>query len=71
MECTWVRIIIDDTIVFEGQIEPGELLQYEATSTANLRASNGIGIIVTVNGVQLGKLGDRQEVIDETWQTTN
>ncbi|MBP7998343.1 MAG: helix-turn-helix domain-containing protein [Chloroflexi bacterium] len=71
VERTWVRITIDDTIVFEGQIEPGELLQYEATSTANLRASNGIGIIVTVNGVQLGKLGDRQEVIDETWQTTN
>ena len=71
VERTWIRVTIDGAIVFEGQTAPGELYQYEANETANLRASNGIGIVVTVNGVQLGKLGDRQEVIDETLQTTN
>ena len=71
VERTWMRVTIDGNIVFEGQTAPGELYQYEANETANVRASNGIGIVVTVNGVQLGKLGDRQEVIDESWQTTN
>lgn len=71
VERTWLRLTVDGNIVFEGQALPGELYQYEANDVANLRASNGIGIVVTVNGVQLGKLGGRQEVIDETWQTTN
>jgi hypothetical protein len=71
VERTWLRLTVDGTVVFEGQALPGELYEYEATDVANLRASNAIGIVVTVNGVQLGKLGGRQEVIDETWQTTN
>ena len=71
VERTWMRVTIDGNILFEGQAAPGELHQFEATDTANLRLSNGIGVVVTINGVQLGKLGDRQEVIDETWQATN
>ncbi len=71
VERTWMRITVDETVVFEGWANPGELYQYEATSSANFRTGNAIGVVVTINGVQLGKLGGRQEIVDETWETTN
>ena len=71
VERTWMRITIDAVVVFEGWANPGELYQYDANAAATVRTGNAIGIVVSINGVQLGRMGGRQEVGEETWQTTN
>jgi len=70
-ERTWMRITIDDEIVFEGLAKKGdEPYEWTATEEATLLTGNAIGIFVTVNEIPLGKLGGRGEVVEETWETT-
>ena len=70
-ERTWMRVTIDGEIVFEDQVtqEDGPF-EWEAESEASLLTGNAAGIFVTINDTQLGKLGGRGEVVDESWQTT-
>ena len=71
-ERTWMRVTIDGEIVFEDQVtqEDGPF-EWEAESEASLLTGNAAGIFVTINETQLGKLGGRGEVADESWQTTS
>ncbi|MGH2536983.1 MAG: helix-turn-helix domain-containing protein [Candidatus Promineifilaceae bacterium] len=70
-ERTWMQVTIDGEIVFEGQARSGEgPFEWEAQDEAQLKAGNAIAIFVTINDVQLGKLGGRAEVLDEIWVTT-
>jgi len=70
-ERTWMRVTIDGEVVFEGLARRGdEPYQWEAQEEAQLLTGNAIGIFVTVNGIELGKLGGRGEVVDEIWTTT-
>ncbi len=70
-ERTWMQVTIDDEIVFEGLARRGdEPYLWEAQDSARLLGGNAIGIFVTVNDVELGKLGGRGDVVDETWTTT-
>ena len=70
-ERTWMRVTIDGEVVFEGLARKGdEPYVWEALQEAQLLTGNAIGIFVTINDVPLGKLGDRGEVVDETWTTT-
>ena len=70
-ERTWMRVTIDDEVVFEGLAREGDgPFEWEATERAQLLTGNAIGIFVTINDVELGRLGDRAQVVDETWTTT-
>lgn len=70
-ERTWMRVTIDDEVVFEGLARKGDgPYQWEAEQQAQLLTGNAIGIVVTINDVELGRLGGRGEVVDETWTTT-
>ena len=70
-ERTWMQVTIDGEVVCEGLGRQGdEPYEWEAQESAHLLAGNGIGLFVTVNDVELGKLGGRGEVLDETWTTT-
>jgi cytoskeletal protein RodZ len=70
-ERTWMRVTIDGEVVFEGLARKGdEPYIWEALQEAQLLTGNAIGVFVTINEVPLGKLGDRGEVVDETWTTT-
>lgn len=70
-ERTWMRITIDGEIVFEGLARKGDgPYEWLAEEEAQLLTGNAIGIFVTLNDIELGKLGGRGEVIDETWSTT-
>ena len=70
-ERTWMRITVDDEIVFEGLAKKGdEPYEWTAEQEAQLLTGNAIGIFVTINEVPLGKLGGRGEVIEEIWETT-
>jgi len=70
-ERTWMQVTIDEEVVFEGLARRGdEPYEFEAQDSARLLAGNAIGLFVTVNDVELGKLGGRGDVVDETWTTT-
>jgi hypothetical protein len=61
---SWVRIIVDGQVAFEGQAEPGMVLRYEGLQSIRVLAGNGAGLIVTYNGLQIGPLGERGEVVE-------
>lgn len=63
----WLVIETDGEQVFEGQVEPGELLHYEAEERIDLRAGNGAGLVVTYNGQDIGALGGRGEVVERSF----
>ncbi len=71
-ERSWMRVTIDDEVVFQGIAKSGDPpYEYEAQDSAILLTGNGIGIFVTINDVPLGRLGGRGEVVEETWLTTS
>ena len=67
IERAWLQVTVDD------QEQPGELLEAEeerewkAKTKIYLVCGNAGGILVTVNGEELGTLGERAEVVERTW----
>lgn len=71
-ERTWLEVTIDGDVVFSGIAKKGDPpLEYEAENEAKVVAGNGIAVFVTIGNVQLGRLGDRGQNVEETWKTTN
>lgn len=70
-ERTWLRVTIDDEIVFEGQAMRGDgPFQWDAQESARVLTGNAVGVIVNINGIEWGRMGNRGDVADETWTTT-
>lgn len=70
-ERTWMQVTVDDEVVFEGLARRGDdPYEWEAQQGVTLLTGNANGIFVTINEVELGKLGGRGEVVEETWNTT-
>jgi cytoskeleton protein RodZ len=70
-ERSWMRVTVDGEVVFEGLARRGdEPYQWEGQQSVTLLTGNGNGIFVTINETELGKLGGRGEVVEETWTTT-
>jgi cytoskeletal protein RodZ len=71
-ERTWLKVTIDGEDVYQGLARRDEgPFEWEAQQEATLRTGNAIGIFVTINEVQLGRLGGRGEVVEQTWTTTS
>lgn len=56
-ENSWVRVQTDGNTVFEGIMRAGEKLVFEAQRRVLIRAGNPPDVLVTVNGLQQGPLG--------------
>lgn len=69
-ERTWLRVIVDDITVYEGQARRGDAFNWVAQDSLALLSGNGAGLFVTINGQEIGRLGERGQVIDELWLTT-
>lgn len=54
---SWVRVQTDGNTVFEGIMRAGEKLAFQAQRRVIVRAGNPPDVIVTVNGLQQGALG--------------
>ena len=67
IERTWLQVTLD------GQEQPGELLEadqereWQANDSIYMICGNAGGIEVTVNGQELGTLGQRAQVVEKTW----
>ncbi len=67
-ERSWVQILADDKKVFEGILEAGEKPNWVGEKRVAIRAGNGGGIEVFVNGQSMGLMGEAGQVIDQVWE---
>jgi cytoskeletal protein RodZ len=70
-ERTWVRVTIDGEVVLEDQVTQDDSpFEWEASTEAQLLTGNAAGVFVTINDVEIGRLGGRGEVAEQHWATT-
>lgn len=67
-ERSWVQILADDQKIFEGTLEAGETPNWVGEKRVAIRAGNGGGIEVFVNGQSMGLMGEAGQVIDQVWE---
>jgi cytoskeletal protein RodZ len=71
-ERTWIEVTIDGDIVFSGIAVRGDPpYEWEAQEEAKVVTGNAVGVFVTINDIQLGRMGERGENKEEVWQATN
>lgn len=67
---TWFELIVDDERVLDGLHAAGTEYEFSAARNASINTGSGADLFVTINGYELGPLGNRQEVVQKTWTTT-
>jgi hypothetical protein len=63
----WVRVIVDGEVAHEGTLESGIVKEYQAEQSLTIRTGNGGGVSLTLNGEDLGPMGNVGQVIERTW----
>jgi len=67
IERSWMLITTDDKVDFQGILGAGEERTWQASHSVGFRCGNAGGVAITINGQELGVLGDRGQVVDQTW----
>lgn len=67
-QSSWVQILADDVKVFEGILQPGDTESWSGERRVAIRAGNGGGVEVIVNGVSRGLMGAEGQVVDQIWE---
>lgn len=70
VERAFVRIAVDDEVVFEGRIPPFETQQYEAVEKIEILSGNAAALRITYNGRDLGLMGNVGEVANHVYTVT-
>lgn len=67
---TWLEVTVDGEPAFRGLIEAGTNWSWFAQDSIAMHVGNAGGVLVTVNGQELGPLGEQDEVVDIefTWE---
>jgi len=65
---SWVQILADDEQLFEGILQPGQNPSWSGQRRVAIRAGNGGGVEVIVNGVNRGLMGAEGQVVDQIWE---
>lgn len=63
----WLQISVDGQDLPGEMFETGEEKEWQAEDTIYLICGNAGGVEVTVNGEELGVLGERAEVVEKMW----
>ena len=66
-EDTWLRVTLDGETAFEGILKSGDQASWVADREIVLRTGNAGGSIASVNGADLGLLGESGEVLNFIW----
>lgn len=64
---SWMRVIVDGVKEVEGEQPEGTSLTFSAEESITVRIGDAGVVNVTVNGEDRGTLGDRSEVVDQTF----
>jgi transcriptional regulator with XRE-family HTH domain len=68
---TWLEVTVDGEQAFRGLIEAGTNWSWFAEDSIAMHVGNAGGVLVTLNGQELGPLGGRDEVVDIEWTWDN
>ena len=64
---TWLEVTVDGEQAFRGLIEAGTNWSWFAEDIVTMHVGNAGGVLVTINGQELGLLGEPDEVADIEW----
>lgn len=67
VERAWLQVTLDGQDQLSGILEAGETREWTARDTIYLICGNAGGVNVTVNGEDLGLLGERAQVVEKMW----
>jgi hypothetical protein len=67
---TFMRVIVDGKIQFEGRTDPGLDYPYQGKDQIEILVGNAAGLKVKYNGRDLGLMGNFGEVIDRVYTST-
>ena len=68
---TWLEVTVDGEPAFRGLIEAGTKWSWFAQDSIAMHVGNAGGALVTLNGQELGLLGEQDEVVDIEWTWEN
>lgn len=63
----WLQVSVDGQALPGEMFETGEEKEWQAEYTIYLICGNAGGVEATVNGEELGILGERAEVVEKIW----
>lgn len=64
---SWLEVTVDGEQAFRGLIEAGTNWSWFAEDSIAMHIGNASGVLVTLNGQELGALGAQDEVVDVEW----
>jgi cytoskeleton protein RodZ len=67
-DLSWVQVTLDGVRVFQGELDAGGTLTWTAERQVVLRVGNAGAVVVTINGEELGTLGEEGEVVDRIFE---
>lgn len=71
-ERTWMEVTIDGDVVFSGIAREGDPpYEFEAQEEAIVNTGNAVAVVVTINDIPWGRMGERGANKEEVWRTTN
>jgi len=68
---TWLEVTVDQEPAFRGLIEAGTNWSWFAEDSIAMHVGNAGGVVVTLNGRELGALGGQDDVVDIEWTWEN
>jgi transcriptional regulator with XRE-family HTH domain len=71
VERTWLRVTVDGEVQYQGMAVSNDVFEYRALGQVEVAAGNAIGVLVTINETELGRMGSRGEGITEIWRTNS
>src|SRR5579862_2973917 len=64
---SWVRVVSDGSVVFEGFVSAGDHQVWEGKHQVSLRVGNASALDLSVNGQNVGRLGNPGDVVERTF----
>jgi cytoskeletal protein RodZ len=64
---SWVRVVSDGSVVFEGFVSAGDHQVWHGKHQVSLRVGNASALDLSVNGQNVGRLGNPGDVVERTF----
>lgn len=64
---SWVRVVSDDSVVFEGFVSAGDHQVWQGRRRVSIRVGNASALDLSVNGQSVGRLGNPGDVAERTF----
>ncbi len=67
IERAWLRVVVDGQVLLETILEPGEQREWVGKQAVTIRSGNAGGVVIVLEGQELGVMGEPGQVIERTW----